>query len=203
MKYFYSICVVALLFVAGCKDDYTAPCRDAAAIDSAVFSETHLDNIPYTGHDTLVYVSEVNDSIVLLTETYSDEPYRLVTDQPGNPECPNNDFITYDRVSTQLSNNAGNTKLFFTAARTNSNTSTNDSAMYAITGYGSLLLRLSALGARDSTFVDSVSLANHTYFNVNCFVNEQGDTFYVNGSLGLLQFKQNAKRYTLRKFNNK
>jgi hypothetical protein len=184
--------------VAGCKSDYTAPCRDAAAIQSNTFSAEQLKSIPYTGHDTLVYVSlETNDSIVLLTETYSNEPYRVITNQPGNPECPNNDFITYDVVNTQLSTNTGDTKLFFAATRNR------DTMIYSVSGPSPLYLRFSAVGSKDSTFIEALSLGNLTYPNVNGFANEQGDSFYVNGSFGLIQFVQNAEHYTLRKFNNK
>lgn len=165
--------------------------------DSAVFTASMVANLPYTGHDTLLYVSDAADSVTLLTQTYNDAPYLVLTDQPGNPECPDNDYFSFDVTSALLANNANTTRLFFGAGRTN------DSWIYSVSNFGSIALPISALGRKDSTYTDSVTLFNHTFYGVNKFVNTQGDTFYVNGRLGLLQFKQSAKRFTIQKFNSR
>jgi hypothetical protein len=186
-----------MIAAPACKSDFTAPCRNPVVADSLVFSTSHLANIPYTGHDTLLYVSDAGDSISLLTKTYNDAPFMVLTDQPGNPECPDNDYISFDITSTLLGNDVNTTQLYFGAGRTN------DSCTYSVNTYGTIALPLAALSRKDSTFTDSIYLYNHMFYNVNRFVNTQGDSFYINGSLGLLQFRQNAKRFTIQKFNSR
>jgi hypothetical protein len=197
MKSFYTFWIIVLLAVSACKSNYDAPCRDAIVADSLVFSPAHFSNIPYSAHDTVLYVSDAGDSMVFLTSLYNDNPAVFLTDKPGNPECPNNDYISFDVLNVKLINNSNTTELYFGAGRTT------DSCVFSISGYGAIALPLSALGSRDSTYIDSVYLFNKIFYGVNRFANEQGDSFFINGGLGLLQFKQNAKQFTLQKFNSK
>lgn len=185
-----------LLAFAACKSDYTAPCRNPVVTDSFVFSSAQLRNIPYSAQDTVLYVSDAGDSMLFMTSSYVPAPVIRLSGKPGNPECPN-DYISYGALNVTLQDALHGTTLYFAAGRIN------DSCTYAVSGSGAIGLSVGAVGATDSTFADSVYLSNRVFYNVNRFANIQGDSFYISGSLGLLQFKQNAKRFTLQQFNSR
>jgi hypothetical protein len=196
MKPVYSIFIITLFIFTGCKSDYTAPCRNQVVRDSVDFTANQLRTIPFSVSDTLVYyAADSTDSVTFYTSGYNNYPVWALSDKPGNPECPN-DYIRYQRLSLMFSDRTGGRSMAYRAGRPY------DSCYYSVPGKW-IDLPLSAVGAADSTYADSIVLGNRTFYGVNRLVSLRGDTFYISSQLGVLQFNINNTVFTLQRFNSK
>jgi hypothetical protein len=195
MKYFFSSLLLGCLLFTSCVDDYDAPCRDQVIAKTFGFSTAQLAVMPYGEKDSLVYVSDLADTMYLYTSGVLDSAFLEIANTPNNPECPN-DFNAYPIEKYKMSDSLSPYVLGYMARK-------RDSVCAYIDGSSVLELSLSAIGAQDSTYLDSVLLGNRMFYNVNKFTNTAGVPFYIHPTLGILQVMKDQKVYTLQRFNTK
>lgn len=195
MKYFFTCLLFGCLLFTSCVDDYDAPCRDRVIATTFNFTEAQVAVMPYGDKDSLVYVSDLADTMYLYTSAVLDSAFLEVANTPNNPECPN-DFNAYPIVGYRLADSLSDYRLGYKAWKRDS------SCMYA-DGVSSLELPLSAIGVKDSTYIDSIVLGNRMFYGVHQFKNSVGVQFYIHPTLGILQVMKDQKVYTLQGFNKK
>ena len=183
---FSNICylLLSLTCLASCKPNSDSPCRTQIVADSLVLSARQV----FSGFDTLVFQHDSTDSCLLVLYKTDLQKINLISNSPGNPECPN-DFIAYDQLTKGWRNVAGNMFIDYSAS------TLNDSCSFTLPNE-QLLLRLSAIGNRDSTYLDSVQLNGSWYYGVNRVLSTGGTEFFIQSGVGVLQFNLNQKNYT-------
>jgi hypothetical protein len=196
MKLFYVLGVLGVsAFLAGCKPNYDAPCRDRAVKVTNAFSAQQLALYPYSQLDTVVFVTTILDTLTFVTQSFTSFETYKPSIVIGNPECPA-DVDAFKAVQSVLKDSINQQAFGCTMWRAN------DSTEYTIQGvvynFG-----IQQLADSVSGYADSVVLPTRTFYNVHSFVNTIGDTIIVNKTNGLIRFKQAGQYYNQLKFNNK
>jgi hypothetical protein len=192
--FFYPLFLVISLCIS-CVDKFDAPCRDQVVALKYTFSEVEVGAIPYSAKDTLVFATEVGDTLRLMTSLYLDSVTMNIANSPNNPDCPN-DYESHQVLQSTVKDSVS---LFFISYHASQLTGI---CRFAY-GAESIEIPLSAIGSTDSSYIDSVLLGNTVYYNVNLFMNGLGTAFYIHPKLGLLRFSKDSKYYSLQKFNSK
>jgi hypothetical protein len=186
--------ILASCLLTSCVDRYDAPCRDQVIAKAYVFSEAQAAVMPYSANDTLVYAAGSNDTLYFLTASFVDTVSLNAYNGPNNPECPN-DIESHRIVEYVMRDTVSAFELRYKAWQQTG------VCVYGA-GTQTLEIPLTAIGAEDSTYLDSVSLGNQTFYHVNQLMNNTGVVFYIHPSLGMLQFTKDQKNYTLQRFNS-
>jgi hypothetical protein len=187
--------MLGFVALSGCVRNVDAPCRDQVIAKVYAFSDSVAAVMPFSRYDTLVYAAAVNDTLYLTTSSYTDSTTVQLANQPNNPECPN-DFESHAIRSISVLDSIHSFDIRYRAVE--------QSGLCTFSwGLESLILAFSAIGARDSTFLDSVVLGNTQFYNVNQFTDQSGSPLYIHPTLGLLQLMKDQKIYTLQRFNSK
>jgi hypothetical protein len=163
MKLFLPVLFLIFGILTGCVDRYDAPCRDQVITKVYTFSAAQASVIPYSKTDTLVYAAGLNDTLYLKTSSYTDSALVFMTNQPNNPECPN-DFESHQILQCILSDS-------LLAFHIDYNVYQLEAFATYSNGSDRLEVGLSAIGAQDSTYLDSVQLGNTMFYGVNTFTN--------------------------------
>lgn len=179
---FYLLLLSACL--VSCKPNSDSPCRTQIVADSLVLTARQVFN----DFDTLVFQHDSTDSCVLFRYKSDLQKINVVSNEPGNPECPN-DFIAYDQLTKGWRTSTGNMFIDYYAS------TRNDSCSFTLPN-DQLLLRLSTIGHKDSTYLDSVQLNGLWYYGVNRVLSTAGTEFFIQSGVGVLQFNLNQKNYT-------
>ncbi|NDC31090.1 MAG: hypothetical protein EBZ58_09195, partial [Bacteroidetes bacterium] len=107
------IAIISLLFILqACKRD--TDCGDLSdVITNYNIADSNKAKIPYTGTDTLVFVSDANDTAVLIGQgknTY----YQIVTKGLSSGDCPRTSVEKYENVDMNfIGNSAELNKIYF------------------------------------------------------------------------------------------
>jgi hypothetical protein len=102
------IAIISLLFILqACKRD--TDCGDLSdVITNYNIADSNKAKIPYTGTDTLVFVSDANDTAVLIGQgknTY----YQIVTKGLSSGDCPRTSVEKYENVDMNFEGKTTNT----------------------------------------------------------------------------------------------
>jgi hypothetical protein len=196
MKYiFYALIITCGLFTA-CVEDKDSPCRERVVAVAYKFSDDQEAVMAYSKADTLVYYAGIGDSLYLQTSLYVDSVTLQTTNSPNNPDCPNNDYESHEVNFIAIKDSFSSFSVGYKAWQQTSK------CIYSFDNE-MLEISMSAIGAKDSTFLDSVELGHQMFYNVNKFENANGSIFYIHPTLGMLQLKKDQKKYILQRFNHK
>jgi hypothetical protein len=176
-------------------DDYDAPCRNQVVAVTMAFADSQAAVMPYGKDDSLFYLSDAGDSMFLYTNGVLDSAHLEVANTPNNPECPN-DFTAYPIVGYRMADSVSGHSIGYKAIK-------KEALCRYTDGSNFLQIPMAAVGAHDSTFMDSVLLGNKMFYNVNKFTSNNTTPFYIHPTLGLLQIVKDNKQYTLQGFNDK
>jgi len=119
MKTFFTISLAIIIIgITSCSKQNESPCNDyVSKIFEKNLSDSTKLNIPFTGTDTLIYISNYNDTAILYgkgLEHYVATASALVNNDPA---CPQRDY--YDIETLDYEFNGDNPNLNFLFLRVN------------------------------------------------------------------------------------
>ena len=106
--FFFSLTFFGLTFFSSCKRNDSSGCPDTTP-SYYYLSADDKNKIPFTGTDTLIYVSNTGDTAKLFGQEKKDY-YNNVRSYGGNPDCSQgssnyeNTLLTFSRNNTVLNN---------------------------------------------------------------------------------------------------
>ncbi|MEI6507495.1 MAG: hypothetical protein WCO54_03365 [Bacteroidota bacterium] len=192
MKYFTVVVFLFAIILSGCKPNSDLPCRLPVYYQYSFSSTQNL--FPFTGSgDTARYINTAGDTIWCFGSTvvkgYKCNPFR------NNPECPD-DSLAYAIWNYSFSDTLG--KFNFSATA-----SIYDTTLKITANTSYFKIPLGNIGYNDSlTWFDSLKFGNKMFYNLQSFVNNNGDSLYYNSSYGIIGLKQASQRIYIYRFRN-
>lgn len=97
--------LIAIIFLHACKRDNN--CGDLSdVITNYNIADSNKAKIPYTGTDTLVFVSNANDTVTLIGRGKNTHYESVRNSLNGNSDCPKYEVIKYENIDINfISNN--------------------------------------------------------------------------------------------------
>jgi hypothetical protein len=192
MKFFLSVIFLFAIIIVGCKPDSDAPCR-ASHSNVVPFTLFESSKYPFKGMgDTLRYISLSGDSIWCLGSIKN--LFCNCIPVKNNPECPPDSF-GYEIDEFNYADTLG--KLLITAQSFHL-----DSSMIINANHSVFNIPLVKVGLNDSiTWFDSLQFGNKMFYNLQSFVNSNGDSLYYNSAYGMIGLKSASQRFYIYRFN--
>jgi hypothetical protein len=193
MKLFLAITCFCIFLYVGCKPNSDTPCR-TAHIFAQDFSAEDKNKLHFAGTgDTIRYINSAGDSIWCIGAMKM--AYYQTFAVKNNPDCVD-DSIGFTVFQFSYSDTLN--KLQFSIKATHLD------SLIKITANNSVFyLSLKKIGVNDSvSWFDTLQFGNRKFYQINSFVNTNGDSLYYNSAYGMLALKQGVQRFYLYSFNN-
>lgn len=196
MRIFYlipvSICMMGLLLLQSCgpKGD---GCEEHEPVNSYYnISDAEKSRIPFTGTDTLVYISSNGDTAILYGQGKKAFTDKVAVKWDPDPGCGTYDYNNIENVEfTFIGNHHDLNRIFIDL---NAGIYSPDEAKADIV-IGSILYRtyLQALN-HPSNYIDSITIGGITYFGIKIY-GEMNMPYLYNREYGLLQITTSGKTW--------
>ncbi len=193
-----------------CKKDKGDPCAGyPSKTNNYYVSDDNKSKIPYTGTDTLVFISDVGDTATLYGQGKQTYMQVLSTYSSNNPDCGNISYWNFEHiVLTFIGSNSAINKLVYGLSYPfvfqNNNppspiTESNALGFEISSGIGVLIScgSFTSYANNNINYIDSVAINGLTYKGVNLCDSSKG---LYNYQYGILRFKDASHKTWTRKF---